>query len=445
MTPYFSSLRLFSTRLGWLLLAFLVVACVDPEVILLRGTTDILVVDGTITNLAEPQIIKLNRSQADRLTGRFGTVPVTKATVEVVLDSSQIIACHETVDGSYQLPSDFKGQIGHAYQLRFTLSDGIKYVSTQQVMSPVPPIAKVSSQFNLKSLSPQLLGGYTAGHDIFIDSQDPADQHNYYRWEWKLYERQYWCKACIQGVYAIHKVLPNVYKDFTYFVAGNELYEDCFTPPPGTASWDAPTVPGKYWYYDYTCRTPCWEIIYGYDIQVFDDAYTNGGVISKQRVAQIPFYDYQSGLVDVRQLSLTTDAYRYYKLFADQTQNTAGLADTPPTALGGNVHQVDNQRATVVGYFTASAVSLTHYWLDRKDTQGLAYGATDPEGPHPNVGDDLFFALNQRRPYPEPPPPYQGERESPKVKIWPNTDRPPTAPCLQSDNKTPYKPEGWRD
>ena len=423
-------------------------ACVDPEDIVLRGTNDILVVDGTITDRAEPQIIKLNRSTADRLTGRFGTVPVTKATVEVVEDSSRLIPCHETIDGSYQLPGDFKGIVGHAYQLRFTLSDGTRYVSSQQVMPPVPPLAKVSSVFNPKSLSPLLLEGYTAAHDIYIDTQDPAEQHNYYRWDWTLYERQYWCRRCQNGVYAIHKVIPHKYKDFTFFVAGDELYEDCFAPP-AKPSWQLefgePEVPGGEWHYDYRCRTDCWEILYGYDILVFDDIYTNGGLISQKRVAQIPFYDSQPALVDVSQLSLTADAYRYYKLFQDQSQNTGGLADTPPTALGGNVHRVDQPQVLVVGYFTASAVSLVHYWLDRKDYQGTAYGALDPKGPHINVGDDFFFALNRHLPYPEPPPPYVGEREQAQVRIWPNNDRPPTAPCLQSDHRTPFKPEGWRD
>ncbi|WP_461132532.1 DUF4249 domain-containing protein [Spirosoma lituiforme] len=436
------SLIRFLIALPWLLLPW---ACVDPEDVRVRGTNDIIVVDGTITNLAEPQLIKLNRSTADPLTGRFGSKPITKATVEVVVDSTQVIGCHETVDGSYQLPSDFKGQIGHAYQLRFTLNDGVTYESTPQIMPPVPPITKVSATFNPKSLSPQLLGGYTAAHDIFIESQDPVEQHNYYRWEWKLYERQYWCKTCTQGVYTTYKVVPFLYKDRSYFVTGSELYEDCFRPMVGMERFDAPEVPNDYWNYEYRCRAACWEIIYGYDILVFDDRDSNGGLISRQRIAQIPFYDYQPGLVDVRQLSLTADAYRYYKLFQDQTQNTGGLADTPPSALGGNVHQVAQPEVKTVGFFTASAASLEHYWLDRKDIQGIAYGALDPSGAHLQLGDDLFYALNQRRPNPEPSPPYQGGRDAAKVWIWPNTDRPPMAPCLQSDNRTPYKPEGWRE
>ena len=427
------------------------IACVDPVDSAPKATNDVLVVEGIITNLPEPQIIKLMRAQADRLTGQFRNLPITKASVEVVVDSIQHIVCHETLDGRYQLPSDFKGQVGHAYQLRFTLTDGSRYESTWQVMPAVSPIDKISVQFNPISLPVGQLKGYRAAHDVFITSQDPLSEHNYYRWEWKLWERQNWCHSCRQGVYSTYKVLPNVYKDRDYFVRGNDLYEDCFSPPAGKAAEEAPEVPKEDWIYDYPCRTPCWQIIYGYDIAVFDDQFTNGRLISRQRVAQIPFYNAAPGLVDVRQLSLTPDAYRYYKLFQEQTQHTGGLADTPPTALGGNVSKVDRPAIRAVGYFSASAVSLVHYWLNRRDAQGLSYGATGPvdtlrpTGSYNNSGDGLFYALNLRQPNPEPPPPYLGVREKAKVRIWPNADRPPLAPCLQNDNQTPFKPEGWKD
>ncbi|WP_338874620.1 DUF4249 family protein [Spirosoma sp. SC4-14] len=423
----------------------LATACVDPENLVLHGTVDLLVVDGTITNLVEPQLIRLNRSQADRLTGRFGTLPITKAAVEVVVDSVEVVVAHETEVGSYQLPSDFRGQVGHSYQLRFTLSDGSRYVSDQQIMPAVAEISSTESAFNPACLTANQLGGYTAGHDVFVTSQDPADRHDYYRWDWTLYERQYWCRTCKQGVYAVNAIVPHTYLYSYYFVSGNDLYEDCFTPPPGKADYDAPEVPAGDWFYDYPCRTDCWEILHNYSLNVFDDMYSNGGLIAKRKVAQIPFYQRAPCLVDIRQGSLTKDAYQYFKRFQDQSQNTGGLADTPPTILAGNVYNASNRQQVVAGYFTASAVSLYHHWLDRKDTEGIPFGATDPTGPHENAGDDLFYALNIRRPFPEPSPPYVGERNEPKVRIWPIASRPPTAVCAPSDSKTPYKPNGWRD
>lgn len=436
-------MRSFPTLLpACLALVFGLAACVDPEDITLRGTVDVIVVDGTITNLAEPQVIRLNHSKADPVTGRFGSLPVTKAMVQVVVDSTQLIYAHETVDGSYQLPSDFRGRVGHSYQLKFRLPEGAEYQSSPQIMQPVPAIERVSTQFNPKSLSTPLSGFFTAGHDLYVDFNDPADQKNYYRWDWILYERQYYCRSCSQGVYAVNNILPHQYKYERYYVSGNELYENCFTPVRYN-DYGQPAFHTEAWTYDYNCRTPCWEIIHNFSLNLFDDINSNGGLITKRKIAQIPFYQHAPALVDLRQTSLTSDAYWYYKLFQQQTQNTGGLADTPPTALIGNIRNVVNPKEVVVGYFTASAVSLFHQWLDRRDTAGIPFGATDPLGPHYDAGGDLFYALTLRRPNLEPQPPYYFAE--PKVFIWGGPPRVPTATCELSDSRTPFKPDGWRE
>ena len=433
-------MRAFLLVLSSLLLTLLLTACVDPLDLTTNGTVDILVVDGTLTNLPEPQIIRLNRSKSDPLTGRFGSLPITKAAVEVVVDSAQIVACHETEDGSYQLPSDFKGQIGHAYQLRFTLSDGTRYSSTQQIMQPVPPVDKVSTRFNPTSLPVelQLAGGYRAGHDVFVDWKDPANQRNYYRWDWKLWEKQDWCRSCQQGIYAVNTILPRTFKDRTFYVSGEQLYENCYVP---VNYFDAnqPPFRSELYVYDYPCRTQCWEILYSYALNVFDDQFSNGGQLKNRPIARIPFYDSTACLVEIRQMSLTQTAHSYFRRFQNQTQSTGGLADTPPSAPVGNIQNVANQQEHVVGYFTASAVSAVRYFIDRKDAKGLPFGQTDPTGKSELPGSELFFSLNQRQPTPEPIYPY------PNIRLVGGPPRPVTAICVPSNSRTPFKPDGWPD
>ncbi|QDK78871.1 hypothetical protein EXU85_09740 [Spirosoma sp. KCTC 42546] len=129
---------------------------------------------------------------------------------------------------------------------------------------------------------------------------------------------------------------------------------------------------------------------------------------------------------------------RYFKLFQEQTQNSGGLADTPPTALAGNVHNVANIKEAVVGYFTASMISEKPIYIDRKDTEGFPFGK-DPAGYSGVEGEELFFALNSRQPIPEPRPPYE-------IRIFiDGTLRPPTASCAPIDQRTPFKPVGWPD
>lgn len=397
-----------------LLAGILLVRCVDPVEQTSRQNVDVIVMEGSITNLAEPQVIYLNRSFADSLTGRFSTLPLSGATVEIVVDSSVIIPLKQTDPGRYQAPTDFMGQIGHTYQLRFTLSNKNQYQSTLELMPAVPPIKKVSEHFNQASL-PQGLAHedrYRAANDIYIDWQDPVDQHNYYRWDWRLWEKQAWCHTCGGGWYII------------YDLDDKDLVENCFSSPI--------TNPGSF-VNDYACRTNCWQIIHNFDTNVFDDRFSNGGFVQGRLVAQIPYYQDRGCLVEIRQTSLTQNAYQYFKLAQDQTQTTGGLADTPPTVLVGNIKNVNNRHEGVIGYFTASAVSSARYWLDRKANTGTPPG--------------LFYAQNSRKVSPEDLE-YDPNDGTPKPK-FPFTSkrysRPPTAPCLEGDNTTPTKPIGWRD
>ena len=410
-------MRLLKTTVTrWLFPVLLLAGCVDPVKQDFRGSVDVVVVEGTLTDLAEPQLIRLSRSKSDPLTGRIGYGPIANAKVEIVIDSSLVLKAFETDAGIYRLPADFRGQAGRAYQLRFTLSDGTRYQSSQQVMPAVPPIGNVTAEFNPKSVSPLLVQGRTAGHDIFLDTQDPANQANYYRWDWKLWEKRRWCRTCEQGYYSINRVFTN---SSGYYEAGDELFESCFYPPPISP------ITGRalpYWVYDYECRTQCWAILSNSELNIFADNYTNGGPIKHRKVAQIPYYQRDPALVEIRQFGLTASAYRFFKDLQEQTQNNGGVADAPPTASIGNVKNLADGREIVVGYFTASSVATVRYWLDRADAVGVPPG--------------LFLALLNRDPIPEPQPPAIIDKSS--------RSRPYTAVCVEGEKQTAQKPRGWR-
>ena len=426
--------------------------CVDPDTPELNATVNVIVVDGTLNDLAEPQIVSLNRSQADPKTGRFGSTPLAGLRVELIVDSTQIVAFHETAAGTYQLADGFRGQVGHRYQLQFWLPDGTRYESAAETMQAAPPIEQLSARFNPRSLPPILYNGFTAAHDVFLTAKDPAEQHNYYRWDWVLYEKQDWCRTCYQGEYAVYNILPHRYylddMNQVYFVSGNQLFEDCFAPLEHAADYQEvlSKLPGKLgdFTYDYACRTRCWQIIRSSNLVLFDDLYTNGSSLTQQ-VARIPFFTHHAALVELRQVALSQEAYQFYKLVQDQTQNNGGLTDTPPVAPIGNVRNVANSHERVVGYFAAAGVSIKRHWLDRKDASGPSLGTANmPDVSIPDE-EELFVALNQRRLSPEPPPPYVANRFPPAFRIWGGPPRVPTAICVPGFDRTPTKPEGWRE
>lgn len=382
-----------------LLLPVLVVglyACVDSFTPRLNLNTDLLVVEGILTDQAKTQAVTLSRSRSNPDSNT--TTPVTKAQVQVLVNGTTPISLTETRAGYYQLPATFRGQVGNSYQLTFTTADGTRYESTTETMVAVPPIQTVYDQFEPNGPTKRYDGKPIPVSNVYLNYQDPPGERNFYLWRWTLYEKQDWCATCRQGRYQL-----------TADPSGNLT---------GTCVAD-PTL-GYSNYYDYTCRTQCWDLFYSQTINIFADVYANGQTQTGRLIAQIPVYDTDPALIDVEQLSLTAGAYRYYSLFQQQTQNTGTLADTPPVPTVGNVRNLANTSENVIGYFTASAVSINHYWLDRKNVPLDSYRG-------------LFYAQYGRIPNIELP------RDGTSVF----GQGVPSALCIPSSTRTDQQPVGW--
>lgn len=372
-----------------LLTALAAYACVREYEPPFRATVNVVVVEGNLTDLPEKQFVKLSRSRADSLNGRFGTLPLAGARVELVVNSAQVVNFRETGQGTYELPTDFRLSTNTRYRLRFQLANGTRYESAEETMPAVPAIERVYERFNPRSIpatTADVVSGFVPANEFFIDTTDPANQQNFYRWEWKAYEKQPWCRTCYQGLYVV-------------FDDQNNLVEDCQRAFGITDN------------VDFACRTSCWEILRSFRLNVFADTFTNGRPLTGRRVAEVPFLHYGPCLVEIRQASLTKAAYRYFRLLEQQTQNTGTLADTPPAPLVGNVRNPADERENVAGVFTVSAVSSVNYWLDRKANPGLPVAAS------------LFEAMNGRQP----------------------NGGSTTALCVPSETRTPFKPDGWRE
>ncbi|MBC7893519.1 MAG: DUF4249 domain-containing protein [Sphingobacteriaceae bacterium] len=373
-----------------LLPLYLLLACVEPYAprgLNLEG--EVLVVDANLTDQPEAQFVRLTRSLAKPFS-EFTEEPLTGASVTVhVNDVPQTL--REASPGRYEMPAGFVGKVGERFQLQFSTPAGQRYESGVETMQRVSKIEKAYDRFDAQAIANVERTKFTPAHLIYVDTQDPVDTRNFYRWTWTLWERQDYCASCQRSV-----------------LDGSRCGQNQFVP----INYEPP-----FWW-DYSCRTKCWDMLFSYDINVFSDRFTNGQPIVGRLAGQIPYYEARGALVEIRQQALTPEAYQYYQLFASQTQGNGGLADTPPAPLLGNVRNLDNPDEIISGYFTAGAVSKLRYWLDRKNVSGVPLG--------------LFFTQNgERFAVPEP------------YLRTPFETRPPTARCLPGDTRTPNQPEGW--
>jgi hypothetical protein len=308
--------------------------------------------------------------------------PVKGCTVEILIDNSTKVSLKEKEPGVYFAPDDFRGVVGKKYQLLFKTPDGRSYQSLVEEMNAVAPVKKVYQKFNKNGqLSADGKTVISSTFDIYIDTEDPADQKNFYLWEWTQWEQLYICITCEAGTLdgTSATCIPANYR-----------------PAPN---------------YDYVCRISCYDKIRNVDINVLSDRYVNGLPIVGRVVAKTPYYSEYGGLIEVRQYGVSASAYDYYKLLQDQTQTNGTLTDTPPAAIIGNIRNITDLSEKVAGYFGASGVSKARFWIDRG-----------------GIKDGRAVTILGREPNLEPSVPF----------------RPPTMPCIESATRTGIKPAGWQ-
>ena len=289
------------------------ISCVDEVQLPIRNPNRILVVEGTITNEPPPYSVKLTYSGTFRSAGILSEESYAdQATVTLGDDQGRTVSLLPRGEGVYQtVDSSFVGTVGRTYTLRVTLSDGKRYASRPEQMRSVAPIDSLSFAFTDINVNanPERFNGY----EVYAHFRDPAETDNYYRWL----------------AYGYSQVRST----------------------GGSCSLGSPN----------TCYDYCWQANYTNAVRILSDALVNGNRISRQPVFFSPIYTRGPHLVEVSQLSMTREAYQFWKLYQEQQTRVGSILDPLPAPIVGNITNADNPNESALGYFAASAVARRRF------------------------------------------------------------------------------------
>lgn len=304
-------------------------SCIDPIDFSKGDDSKSLVVDGLITNEPGPYVVYLAR------TSEYGSYYVDTEEVEgaivIISDdmgNSEILT--ETYNpGIYKTdPDGIRGIPGSYYKIEIETPDGKHYESKPELLSAVPGIDTVyyERQQHQETDDNNIVKTFE-GFQIYIDTSDPESVNNYYMWSWT-------------GIHEVH-----------------------------TQPWD---------YYDLQKRKPapkdccaiCWITERPKNIDIFDDKFSDGNQINKRPVTFVRIKDSDGArhfrgkyYVEVKQLSLTKEAYNYWSSIEEQISSSGSIFEPPPVAITGNIENVKNHKDPVFGYFGASAISTKNVFI----------------------------------------------------------------------------------
>ena len=288
---------------------FLFSSCIKKATLNYRAPKPQLVVEGLLLTDSTPCKITLSYSGLFNKAGAQNPDYINDATVYVKDDSGDSTQLVLQGNGVYTAVDNLQAFTGHSYWLSIALTNGKRYASYPEKILPVQKNLTLDSVAEgMPSNLPDLYGGL-----VTITTQDPANEQNFYRWISTDYVSRVTISSC------------------------------GFNQPP--------------------CYFYCYQPYNDPSIYIQSDAYINGKVIRYQPALLTPYYYYGKHYIDIKQLSLTKNAYEFFRLYQEQTTRTGSILDPLPAPIQGNIYCVNDSTELALGYFEASDVGSFKFVL----------------------------------------------------------------------------------
>jgi len=295
------------------LLSFLFLnnSCIKQFIPSVNEISELLVVQGLITDQLETYKIKLSKSlPLDEITS---AKPAIGYNVVISDDQGNSYTLNESVPGTYISDSTkFKGIIGRFYTFHLGLahSNSFSYESAPVEMKPVPPIDSIYYKKIVVKESTDDWFGVDACQ-IYLDTHDPENNCKYFRWDFN----ETWVLRLLFPV-------PNM---------------------------------------------TCWVSDKSHSIDVKSSA-----EIQKVKIVRHPV-TYISNNSDrlkrkysilVNQYSLNQEEYAFWEKVKTYTDKVGGFYDIIPASIPGNISAKYNSNVKVLGYFSVSAKSSKRIFIE---------------------------------------------------------------------------------
>jgi hypothetical protein len=283
--------------------------------------TSLLVVDGTITPGA-PIFFSLSRTKS--LLDTVATVPEENATVQIEAETGEAYPLLARGRGMYSMQD--LAPVGR-YRLRILTSGAAEYLSEFVDTKISPPIDSVN---------------WKEDGDIFISVSTHDDNANtrFYRWQ---YEET-------SEYHAVYDSNIDFINGELLFIGPEKMRFACYKEFPSNA------------------------VLIGTSGTLGQD------VISSFPLAQIPNDNSKVSFrysMLVKQLALTAEAYQYWQIVKQNSEQTGNLFDPQPAQLYGNIHCISNPGEPVIGFVTASTVSEKRIFIRQSELNVINYPDTD--------------------------------------------------------------------
>ena len=293
-----------------LLVLGFITSCYEPIKLKMNINSNILVVDGYISDIKTIHQIKLSYSTRFE---NFNPTPLIYAEVSVSDNSGNIYVFTENRPGHYYSLDSFAVIENTEYQLHIRTSDNLSYTSIPQTLNKVLPIQDI--QFEATTI--QKLNHNNEIEDVnglntLVPINNPTEENQFFKFN---FTETY--------IYQADLALKN------------------------------------------SSHKNCWLTDYEKSVMLV----SKKGGLNNLTIGLIP-HNYKQEVrysLLIEQFGLNHDSYKYWSEIKNQLENNGSIFDTMPFPIEGNVYNTNNSSDKILGFFGVYSVSAKRVYLDLND------------------------------------------------------------------------------
>ena len=280
-------------------------------------TADMLVVDGFINGSEGTATVKLSKARA--LTDPNPSPAELNATVSIQSSTGRIFPLAEQDSGLYTSSNIVQEQ--HAlYTLLIETSNGSDYASDPIKILETPPIDSIS----------YYLSANNAGLKVMVNTRAVESSGGYFAWS---YVETYQYRVPFVSRFAFFKPV---------------VIERSINEPIDV----------------------CWKTELASRIVIGNAAGNEGSVLPQFPVTEIPLGSQKISerySILLTQRAISAQEYQYLNELRSATESLGSLYDPSPGTVAGNIHQLNDRSATVLGYFSAATLVTQRSFISFRD------------------------------------------------------------------------------
>ena len=275
-------------------------------------------INAHLTDQPGYQVIEISRS----VTLLFPSAdPVSGSFAEVIREDGEFREFSEDKPGFYgcQLEESFL-QKGMSYMVHVITPDGKEYESGFDKLRPVPEIDSI--YYEVETASYETVSDSTDGVRFFIDFTFNDEAYEYIRWE-------------VTETYEFHNPDMEAFiwdKDFNYYQL------------PDTSNYRICYITNKL------------SEIHSMALGNLDfGIYIKKPFVFVPNIQQVQKLKHKYSVL-IRQYSMSEEAFHYWNELKKTSQEQGFLFDRQPALLKSNIHNVNDEEETVLGFFSMAGV-----------------------------------------------------------------------------------------